>query len=75
MFSFEGETLLLRETGDYVEIEWCDQLSTSLIVMHDTYSCVGNYSCTKEKVITFSLTLMCTYIYIYIYIYKEVPVV
>ena len=41
---------------------------SSVILMYDTCSCVGNYFCTKEKKHYF-LTQPHIYIYIYIYIY------
>ena len=33
-------------------------VKTSFILIYDTCSCVGNYSCTKEKALTFSLTFV-----------------
>ena len=52
MLSFEGGTLLLRETVT-VQVEGCDPQRTSFILMYDTCSCVGNYTCPKQNGITF----------------------
>ena len=63
--SFEG-TLVLRET---LTMLGCDPQKTSWILTYDTSSRVGNYSCTKEKGITFRLTLLYnTYVYIYLWL-------
>ena len=56
MVSFKIRTLLL--SGDYVKKKECDPQRTKLILMYDTRSCVGNYSCIKEKGITFWLTFV-----------------
>ena len=55
MLSFEGGTLLLRETV-IMETYGCDPQRTSFILMYDTYSCVCYYTCPKENGIIFLLT-------------------
>ena len=60
--------IAIKRNGDYVEKEGCDPLRTSFILMYDTGSWFGDYSCTREKGVTFLLTLVYIYIYIYIYI-------
>ena len=45
--------IAIERNGDSVEKEGYDPQRTSFVFMYDTCSCVGNYSCTKEKEITF----------------------
>ena len=54
--------------SDNVGKEGCDPLRTSFILIYDTCSCVGNYSCTKKKTLVF-VSSSCIYIYIYMCVY------
>ena len=72
MYTVDEEVKTAERNGDYVVKEGCDPQKISFILMYDTCSCVGNYTFTKEKGITFWLTL--GYIYIYIYIYTSVAI-
>ena len=58
MLSFEGGTLLLRERGTMWRSRDVILRKNRFILMYDTCSCVGNYSFTKEKYITFWLILV-----------------
>ena len=49
-----------RKNSDSFEEQGCNPLMTSFALIHVTVSCVGNYHCTKEKGITFWLTLVCS---------------
>ena len=76
--------IAIERNDDYVQKLGCDPQRTSFILVYDTCSCVGDYSCTKEKsIIFYSPSCVCVYIYthahtnththththIYIYIY------
>ena len=67
-FKFWKGNAAIKRNDDYVEKKGYDPQRTSFVLTYDTYSCVGNYPCTKEKSITFQFTLVYIYIYIYIYI-------
>ena len=57
MLSFEGGTLLVREIVTMLRSKDVIQ-RTNFILKYNTRSCVSNYSCTKEKEITFWLNLI-----------------
>ena len=45
--------MAVERNGDCVEKLGCDPRRISFISMYDTCPCAGNYSYTKEKLITF----------------------